>query len=180
MSAEPPDNASTEPRISSTRNTVSLILLVISLIVGGIEVRAGLGQFLTMRALNSVSENNAFKEVPFAEAEKMLVGFPSKLPVETTELEDVHHYQWYSLLRPLTGSKSPELYMTSNHTDPPKAVSFYTSVEEFGHVDHNIPSSFSTAAHEPALVTPDSQPVSNHGAGAQSDATGADGSDEAK
>jgi hypothetical protein len=45
MSAEPPDNASTEPRISSTRNTVSLILLVISLIVGGIEVRAGLGQF---------------------------------------------------------------------------------------------------------------------------------------
>ncbi len=160
MPAEPPDNASSKPEISRDGKRYTLVLLVISLILAGIEVRAGLGQFLTMRALNSVSENNGFKDVSFAEVEGMLVGFPSKSPVEKRALENVHHYQWYSLLRPLTGSKSPELYVTSNHKDPAGAVSFYTSVEDFVPLAHDIPApDFSAESYPPQRSSSDANPA---------------------
>lgn len=68
MAQTPPGKAPTGPKVSGTRTTVSLIFLAFVLVVCGIEVRAGLGQFLTLRAFNEVSENNQFKEVPFTKA----------------------------------------------------------------------------------------------------------------
>jgi len=133
MSAASSETSSPRPGVSGTRKTVSLVLLLIALVVGGIEMHAVLGQALTMRAFGNVSKHNGFDAVSLAEAEAMLVGFPSELPVEERTFENVHHYQWYSLLRPLTGKKSPELFVTSNHQNPPAAVSFYTEIEDFAY-----------------------------------------------
>ena len=134
MSQIPPAKAPTGPKVSGTRTIVSLVFLGIVLIVCGIEVRAGLGQFLTLRSYNKVSENGLFKNFSFDEAQGMVAAFPSKSDVQVGEYEDVHHYNWYSLLRPLMGDKAPELYVSSDHSDPAAAVSFYTSME--GEIAH--------------------------------------------
>ncbi len=134
MSQIPPAKAPAGPKVSGTRTIVSLVFLGIVLIVGGIEVRAGLGQFLTLRSYNKVSENGLFKNFSFDEAQGMVAAFPSKSDVQVGEYEDVHHYYWYSLLRPLMGDKAPELYVSSDHSDPAAAVSFYTSME--GEIAH--------------------------------------------
>ena len=153
-----------------------MVLLVISLVIGGIEVRAGLGQFLTMRAFNKVSLDNAFTEVSFADAEGMIVGFPSKAPVEELAYENIHHYHWYSLLRPLTGKKSPELFVTSDHQDPPRAMTYYTSLEDFGTVARELPSpDFSSESGQ--LEPPASDATAEESAG---DVEGADGSQESR
>ena len=134
MSAASSETLSPRPGVSRTRKTVSLVLLLIVLVVGGIEMHAVLSQVLTMRAFGNVSKNNGFNTVSFAEAEAMLVGFPSELPLEERPFEDVHHYEWYSLLRPLTGKKSPELFVTTNRWDPSTAVSFYTEIEDYAYL----------------------------------------------
>ena len=176
MSAVPPANASACPKISSARRYVSMVLLVISLVIGVIEVRAGLGQFLTMRAFSNVSTDNAFKEVSFADAERMIVGFPAESPVEELPYENIHHYHWYSLLRPLTGKKSPELFVTSDHRDPPRAVTYYTSTEDFSHFAHDPPApDFSGAAER--LQSSTSDTTAEEPAG---DVDGTDGSQEAR
>ncbi len=129
MSQTPPAKAPTGPKVSGTRTIISLVFLVIVLVVCGIELRAGLGQFLTLRSFNKVSENNLFKNVPLAEAQGMVAAFPSKSDVQVGDFEDVHHYHWYSMLRPLMGEKNPELFISADHNTPPNAVSFYTSTE---------------------------------------------------
>lgn len=176
MSAVPPANVSAGSKISSTRRYVSMVLLVISLVIGVIEVRAGVGQFLTMRAFSNVSTDNAFKEVSFADAERMIVGFPSKAPVEESEYQNIHHYHWYSLLRPLTGKKSPELFVTSDHRDPPRAVTYYTSTEDFLPVAHGLPTpDFSNAAEQFQSSRPGTTAEESAG-----DVDGTEGSQQAK
>lgn len=59
----------------------------------------------------------------------MVAAFPSKSEIEQGEFEDVHHYYWFSLLRPLMGEGNPEVFMTVDHASPPNAISFYTSTE---------------------------------------------------
>ena len=130
MAQTPPSKAPTGPKVSGTRTTVSLIFLAFVLVVCGIEVRAGLGQFLTLRAFNEVSENNQFKEVPFTKAHGMVAIFASKSDVQPGDLEDKHHYYWYSLLRPLMGKETPELFVWVDHSSPPIALSFSTSTED--------------------------------------------------
>ena len=144
MSQTPPAKAPTGPKVSGTRTIISLVFLVIVLVVCGIELRAGLGQFLTLRSFNNkeVSENNQFKNVPLTEAQGMVAMFPSKSEVKTGKFEDVHHYYWYSLLRPLMGQKKPALFVWADHGSPPIALSFSTSTEdEVFHVpvDPNAP-----------------------------------------
>ncbi len=130
MASAPSGDAPAVPKVSSVRTTFSLILLLVVLVICVIEVRAGFGQFLTNKAFTNASQNNMFQDVSFAEAQGMLAAFPSESPVEVLATEDVHHYQWFSLLRPLMGEKSPEMYITVDHSDPPKAITFYTSTED--------------------------------------------------
>lgn len=127
MAQTPPAKAPTGPKVSGTRTIVSLVFLVVVLVVCGIELRAGLGQFLTLRGFDQVSENNLFKDKSFAEAQAMVAAFPSKSSVQVGEYEDVHHYYWYSLLRPLMGKENPEVFVSADRSSPPKALSFYTS-----------------------------------------------------
>lgn len=124
-------NSTSGPKVSGTRTAVSMVLLVIVLIVCAIELRAGLGHFMTLKALNKkdISENNLFKNITFEAANGMVAAFPSKSEVKQGEFEDVHHYYWFSLLRPLMGEGSPEVFMTVDHASPPNAISFYTSTE---------------------------------------------------
>ena len=129
MAQTPPAKSPTGPKVSGTRTIVSLVFLVVVLVVCGIELRAGLGQFLTLRSFNKISENNLFKNLSLIDAQGMVAAFPSKSDVQVGEYEDVHHYYWYSLLRPLMGEKNPELFVSADHSSPPKAVSFYTSTE---------------------------------------------------
>lgn len=130
MAQTPPAKAPTGPKVSGTRTIVSLVFLVVVLVVCVIELRAGLGQFLTLRSFNIVSENNQFKDVPFAEAEGMVAAFPSKSDVQPGNHEDMHHYYWYSLLRPMMGKKNPEIFVFADHASPPAALSFTTSTED--------------------------------------------------
>ena len=131
MAQTPPAKAPTGPKVSGTRTCVSLVVLAVVLVVSGIELRAGLGQFLTLRAFNNVnvSENNQFKNVPLAEVQGMVAAFPSKSDVKPGQDENVHHYYWYSLLRPLMGQKSPELFVWADQASPPTALSFSTSID---------------------------------------------------
>ena len=117
MAINPPAKPPNAPKVSGTRTIVSLIFLVIALAVCAIEMRAGLGQFLTLRSFNKVSENSLFKNVSLVDAQGMVAAFPSKSPVEVGDSEDVHHYYWYSLLRPLMGDKNPCLLYTSDAAD---------------------------------------------------------------
>ncbi len=147
MAQTPPAKAPTGPKVSGTRTIVSLVFLVVVLVVCGIELRAGLGQFLTLRSFNKISENNLFKNLSLVDAQGMVAAFPSKSDVQVGEYEDVHHYYWYSLLRPLMGEKKPELFVSADHSSPPKAVSFYTSTEgEIVHtpVNPNAPPAMTT------------------------------------
>ena len=134
MAEKPPSEpmrakAPAGPKVSGARTVVSLGLLVIVLIVCVIEVRAGLGQYLTLKSFAGKSENSMFQNVTLAEAQAMISMFPSNPIVVKGESEDSYHYHWYSLLRPLAGKDVPELYVSADHSDPPRAVSFYTSIE---------------------------------------------------
>ena len=124
-------NASKGPKVSGTRTLISLVLLVVVAVVCVIELRAGLGHFMTLKAFNKkeVSENNLFKNTTFEAANGMLTAFPSKSAVKPGDYEDIHHFYWYSLLRPLMGEGHPEVFMTVDHSEPANAISFYTSTE---------------------------------------------------
>ncbi len=121
--------APTGPKVSGARTAVSLALLAIVLVICVIEVRAALGQHLTLKSFEGKSTENTFNNVSLAEAQGMVSMFPSSPVVTTGASEDTYHYRWYSLLRPLFGKGVPELYVSADHSDPPLAVSFYTSLE---------------------------------------------------
>ncbi|HQX52526.1 MAG TPA: hypothetical protein PLY87_09075 [Planctomycetaceae bacterium] len=134
--------APTGPKVSGARTAVSLVLLAIVLVICVIEVRAALGQHFTLKSFVAKSTESMFDNVSLAEAQGMISMFPSSPVVTTGDTEDTYHYRWYSLLRPLFGKDVPELYVSADHSDPPLAVSFYTSVGE------------EPAAKEPAEAEP--------------------------
>lgn len=141
-----PANVPAGPKVSGTRTLVSLVALVLVLIVCAIELRAGLGHYLTLKAFNGkeVSENSLFKSVTLDAAKGMMAAFPSQGEVKKGDYEDLHHYYWFSLLRPLMGESSPEVFVTVDHLEPPNAISFYTSTEgelEVPPHDPNAPAS---------------------------------------
>ena len=166
-------NASSGPKVSGTRTLVSLVLLVVVLVVCVIELRAGLGHFLTLKAFNKkeVSENNLFKNITFEAATGMVAAFPSKSDVKQGEFEDIHHFYWYSLLRPLMGEGSTEVFMTVDHSEPANVISFYTSTEgeaEIPPYDPNAP------APEPPMGMPGMSGGGGPGMGGEGPSEGVD------
>ncbi|MDA1230013.1 MAG: hypothetical protein O2856_04500 [Planctomycetota bacterium] len=124
-----PSKAPTGPKVSGTRTAVSMVLLVVVLVICVIEVRAGLGPYLTLKSFKNASEDDIFKNITYEQAHAMVAAFPSKSEVQAGEYEDVHHYYWYSMLRPLMGKTNPEMFVSVDHSDPKKAITFYTSTE---------------------------------------------------
>jgi hypothetical protein len=119
------------PKVSPVRTILSLVLLVVVGAVCGIELRAGLGQLLSGKALSALGEDGAFtKPVPLDEAKAMIKLFPKESTTKDDENEQIIKYEWYSLLRPLMGQTNPELYLVVRKGDSPVATSYHTSAED--------------------------------------------------
>jgi hypothetical protein len=111
---------------------VSLVLLLIVGTVCLIELRAGLGQYLSGKALQSKSEGGlgVFQDLTFADAKAQLSMLPTESLAKETEVERVYRYHWFSMLRGLIGESAPEIYIVSSTSEPAMATSFYTSAED--------------------------------------------------
>jgi hypothetical protein len=120
------------PKVSPARTIVSLALLLIVGVVCIIELRAGLGQMLTGKAMAAKSEDGVFtgSGVTLEEAKGMLSLAPSESIERDDPTEIVYRYEWFSLLRPLMGETSPQLFLVTRKGDTPVAVAFHTSAEE--------------------------------------------------
>lgn len=120
--------------VSPARKAASTVILLVALAVLGIELRAGLGQRNSARALEAKSEDGFFANLSLADAQSMLAFAPTENILQETELETVYHYSWFSLLRPLAQQPKSELFLVARKTDPPIAVSFYTEAEDAAHL----------------------------------------------
>ncbi len=116
--------------VSGTRKAVSMIVLLVAVVVFGIELRAGLGQANSAKALAGISEDGIFKDLLLADAQLKLSFAPSESVIRETANEKVYQYRWMSILRPLIGQAQPELYLVSQPTNPPKAFAFYTDPDD--------------------------------------------------
>jgi len=128
--AEQNPKSPTGPKVSPTRTIVSLVLLVIVGVVCIIELRAGFGQMMSGKAMAAKSEDGVFSGVTLEEAKGMLSLAPSESIERDDPTEIVYRYEWFSLLRPLMGETSPQLFLVSNKSDTPLAVAFHTSAED--------------------------------------------------
>ena len=129
-----PGSSPKGPKVSPVRTIVSLVMLVI---VGGIsviELRAGLGQYLSVKELKKTfgNDENAAnqKTVTFEEAKALLRMGPSESVPTEGSIEKVYQYTWFSVLRPLMGETSPEIYIRVTAGNPPLAIDFFTSAED--------------------------------------------------
>ena len=139
------------PKVSPARTIVSLVVLLIVGSICVIELRAGLGLYLTGKALathqgddaaagSSDGENtNAppkprleVKRITMQEARAMVKMFPTESVHRDSEAETVYRFQWFSLLRGLIGEKAPEIYISADKGDPPMYQTFFTDGDEAG------------------------------------------------
>jgi hypothetical protein len=118
------------PKVSPVRTIVSLVLLLVVGAVCVIELRAGLGQMLTGKAFAAKSEEGAFTGVKLSEAKGMVSMFPEETVHRETDSDIVYKYQWFSLLRPLLGETSPQMYLYADKDPEPNALGFYTEAED--------------------------------------------------
>ena len=118
------------PKVSPVRTIVSLLLLLVVGVVCAIELRAGLGQMLTGKAFAKKSEEGAFTNVKLSEAKSMVSMFPAETLHRSTPSETVVKFEWFSLLRPLMGESSPQMYVTAAGGDDPNALAYHTEAED--------------------------------------------------
>lgn len=116
--------------VSGFRKAVSICLLLIALVVLAIELRAGIGQSNSAKALAGVSTKGLFKNLAMTNAQEMLSLSPVATVIRDNKDEKVFHYRWVSFLRPLIGQPQPELFLVSSATEPAYAIAFYTDPED--------------------------------------------------
>jgi len=139
------------PKVSPVRTIVSLVVLLNVGTVCVIELRAGLGLYLTGKALAThqgddaasdpaaVENSNAppkprleVKRITMQEARAMVKMFPTESVLRENEAETIYRYQWFSLLRGLIGEKAPEIFISADKGDPPMYQTFFTEGDEAG------------------------------------------------
>ncbi len=142
------------PKVSPVRTIVSLVVLLIVGTVCVIELRAGLGLYLSGKALAGTQEpaaedpsasppdpqqSNAppkprleIKRLTMDEARAMISMFPTETVHRESEYEIVYRYQWFSLLRGLIGEKNPEIYIAADKGKPSMYQTFFTDGDEAG------------------------------------------------
>jgi hypothetical protein len=106
-----------------------VVLLLIVGVICVIELRAGLGQMLSGKALAARSNDGEFTELSLDEAVGLLTMAP-QATVETRHLDSIHRYEWYSVLRPLIGQQNPQVTIISSNEEKPMALAFTTADEE--------------------------------------------------
>ena len=117
------------PKVSPARTVVSLVLLLVVGVVCVIELRAGLGQMLSGKALSARSNDGEFKDLTFEEARGLLSMGPSE-SVENRGPDTAYRYEWFSLLRPLMNQKNPRITILASHDEKPMALAFHTVLED--------------------------------------------------
>ena len=142
------------PKVSPVRTIVSLVVLLIVGTICVIELRAGLGLYLTGKALAASQEPAAdesaatapaaqqpgappvprleVKRITMDEARAMVKMFPTETVHRDSEYEVVYRYQWFSLLRGLIGEKAPEIFIAADKGTPSMYQTFYTDGDEAG------------------------------------------------
>lgn len=116
-------------KVSPARTAASVVLLLIVGVICVIELRAGLGQMLSGKALAARSNDGEFTELSLDEAVGLLTMAP-QATVETRHLDSIHRYEWYSVLRPLIGQQNPQVTIISSNEEKPMALAFTTADEE--------------------------------------------------
>lgn len=116
-------------KVSPARTAASVVLLLIVGVICVIELRAGLGQMLSGKALAARSNDGEFTELSLDEAVGLLTMAP-QATVETRHLDSIHRYEWYSVLRPLIGQQNPQVTIISSNDEKPMALAFTTADEE--------------------------------------------------
>ncbi|MEY3176216.1 MAG: hypothetical protein RLZZ436_4130 [Planctomycetota bacterium] len=149
------------PKVSPARTIVSLILLAVVGVVCLIEMRAGLGQYLSGKKLKQAlgSEDSAAtqKTMKFAEAKALLSMGPTEEMVRETPYEKVYRYSWYSFLRPLIGEQNPQIFISASAGEEAIATGFFTSDDEqpgAGYVYQNPPGGASGGSPPPLPLPP--------------------------
>jgi len=126
-----------------------------------IEMRAGLGQYLSGKELKGVlgGDDSAapLTSVRFAEAKALLSMSPTEEVVRETDHEKVYRYSWYSLLRPLIGEPSPQIFISVTTDADAIATGFFTSEDEqpgAGYVYQEPPGGSGSVSPPPLLPPP--------------------------
>jgi len=122
------------PKVSPARTIVSLIILAVVGVICVVEMRAGLGQHLSGKALKQAlgSEDSAAtqKTMKFVDAKALLSMGPKEEMYRETPYEKVYRYTWYSLLRPLIGEQNPQIFISVSAGEEALATGFYTSEDD--------------------------------------------------
>lgn len=116
-------------KVSPARTAASMVLLLIVGIICVIELRAGLGQMLSGRALAARSNDGEFTDLSFEEAIGLLKLAPEPT-VEKRSLDSIYRFEWYSVLRPLLGQQNPQITIIASNDEKPMALAFTTADEE--------------------------------------------------
>lgn len=114
--------------VSPLRKKISTVVLLVLLVVLLVEVRAGMGQSLSGKALQETSPDGVFeKKTPLASIESLMSLAPSKSVVLETKEEFEYRYSWFSVLRPILQRPEAAFYVTTTKlTDPLYAVRYNT------------------------------------------------------
>lgn len=120
-----PKPAPKGPKVSPVRTIVSLVLLAVVGVLCVIELRAGLGNYLTGQAFKKNSNEGGFTDMSMEKLDGLVSFGPKKEIAEDSGELVTYRYQWYSLLRGLIGERPPEIYVVASAGDSPKALSYY-------------------------------------------------------
>ena len=144
--ADPKPKSAPSPKVSPTRNAVSLLLLLVVGVISVIELRAGFGHMMTAKAMAAKATDGEFDGVSLEEAKGMVLLFPSET-VNTREADSTYTYEWVSVLRPLMQKKSPQIVVVASNEEKPVALAFSTETLE----DEPRPDPASSGAPAPSM-----------------------------
>lgn len=129
MAEENKKSSSNAKKVSPARHAVSLVLLLVAGMICVIELRAGLGQMLSSKALAAKANEGEFTDLPLKDARGMMMLAP-KETVEDRGPDQVLKFEWYSLLRPLLQKSNPQITVIASNGSEPMALAFTTVEEE--------------------------------------------------
>ena len=99
--------------VSPLRKKVSALILILLIGVLGIEIRAGLGQYMTGNSLAAIAPDGAFplNTLSYDELQASISMGPESEVVRESDAEVEYRYTWFSLLRPLLSRPQAAIFV---------------------------------------------------------------------